>query len=345
MNDNSNPLRLFNLSFIAILATIACFILLYLSQFAQMAPAQAQLQPIVIFFMGILFVGAFYPFIARQRANTWHMTSVLLAVAVSAMFAFALSRVNLTSPAENITSLQGSMAYILCPVVALTLAHIYGLLFKDRAQLFVAITVYAMCAVLANYTLDAFIPFPVSLPEWVPAENFQGLINVGTLFFGIILTQRDRIHRFGRNWVYLAILLTAIATTLASIYTNGLTLAEVGAAMTSGNFVDFVWNGPMRFVVVGVGALVISELVDTGIYQSFIQQNWLTRVLSSNAVSAPLDTILFTVFAFWGFDWVTRQWMTEVIVTDIIVKFVVAMIALIPFFGTLKNRSTAVSTT
>ena len=344
--NTQHPLNFLNISFISIIATLACFALLYLSQFAQMAPAQAQLQPIVIMFMGLLFVGAVYPFIARQRGNAWHSASVLLAVALSALVAFALTKLNVLSPAENISSLQGSMAYVLCPVIALTLAHVYGVLFKNNAQLFVAITVYIMCSVLANYTLDAFIPFPINLPSWIPAENFQGLINVGTLFFGIIFTQRDRIHRFGRSWVYFAIVLTAIATTIASIATNGVAYADIAAAFGSGSLSsiwDFIWNGPMRFVVVGVGALVISELVDTGIYQAFIKSNWFTRVLSSNAVSAPLDTILFTVFAFMGMDWVTRQWMTEVIVTDIVVKIVVATIALIPFFGFVRNRSKQVA--
>jgi len=311
MNNTQHPLSFLNLSFISALATLACFALLYLSQFAQMAPAQAQLQPIVIMFMGLLFTGAVYPFVARQKGNTWHTASVMIAVLISAVVAFALTKVSVGSPAENISGLTGSMAYLLCPVVALVVANLYGVLFKNNAQLFVAITVYVMCAVLANYTLDAFIPFPIT-------------------------------HRFGRSWVFFAILLSAIATTFASIYTNGLTLAEVGAAFSSGNAWEFIWGGPMRFVVVGVGALVISELVDTGIYQAFIKRNWFTRVLSSNAVSAPLDTILFTFFAFWGAEWLVgfqRQWMTEVIVTDIVVKIVVATIALIPFFGYVRGRN------
>jgi len=350
-NTAQHPLSFLNISFISVLATLACFALLYLSQFAQMAPAQNQLQLIVIIFMGLLFVGAVYPIIARQKGNSWHTASVFVAVVISAIVAFALTRVNVLSPAENINSLQGSMAYVLCPVVALTLAILYGVLFKNNAQLFVAITVYVMCAVLANYTLDAFIPVPITLPAWIPAENFQGLINVGTLFFGIIFTQRDRIHRYGSSWVFFAILITAIATTIASIATNGIAYADIAAAFSSGSLSsiwDFIWNSNngMRFVVVGVGALVISELVDTGIYQAFINSNWFTRVLSSNAVSAPLDTILFTLFAFWGAEWLVgfqREWMTEVIVTDIVVKIVVATIALIPFFGVSRNRKDQVS--
>jgi len=38
-------------------------------------------------------------------------------------------------------------------------------------------------------------------------------------------------------------------------------------------------------------------------------------------VSAPIDTILFTVLAFAGAPFATAGWMVQVIVTDVVVKY------------------------
>jgi uncharacterized PurR-regulated membrane protein YhhQ (DUF165 family) len=157
-----------------------------------------------------------------------------------------------------------------------------------RAEMIGAMSVYVAATVLANYTLDAFLP----VGPWF-------LINVGTLFFGVTFTQRDRIHRFGRPTVYATIVVAAIA--------------NVVAALSLGT--------PLRYVAVSFLAIVASESADTEVYQRLLARRWLTRVASSNAVSAPIDTILFTVLAFAGAPFATAGWMAQVIVTDVIVKY------------------------
>jgi hypothetical protein len=151
-----------------------------------------------------------------------------------------------------------------------------------------AMSVFVAATVLANYTLDAFLP----VGPWF-------LVNVGTLFFGVTFTQRDRIHRFGRRSVYGTILVAGFA--------------NVAAALAVGT--------PLRYVAVSFLAIVASETADTEIYQRLLRRRWLVRVASSNAVSAPLDTVLFTVLAFAGAPFATLSWMTQVIVTDVLVKY------------------------
>jgi uncharacterized PurR-regulated membrane protein YhhQ (DUF165 family) len=156
------------------------------------------------------------------------------------------------------------------------------------AEMIGAMSVYVAATVLANYTLDAFLP----VGPWF-------LINVGTLFFGVTFTQRDRIHRFGRPTVYATIVVAAIA--------------NVAAAASLGT--------PLRYVAVSFLAIVASESADTEVYQRLLARRWLTRVASSNAVSAPIDTILFTVLAFAGAPFATAGWMAQVIATDVLVKY------------------------
>jgi uncharacterized PurR-regulated membrane protein YhhQ (DUF165 family) len=154
--------------------------------------------------------------------------------------------------------------------------------------------VYVGATVLANFTLDSFLPLGAFF-----------LVNVGTLFFGLTFTQRDRLHRFGRGVVYRVIFAAAVANVIAAW--------SVGT--------------PWRYVAVSFLAIVIAETADTEVYQRLLHRRWFARVAGSNAVSAPLDTILFTVLAFAGAPFATAAWMTQVIVTDVIVKYASSLVA------------------
>lgn len=163
-----------------------------------------------------------------------------------------------------------------------------------RDELYGAATVFVGATVLANFTLDSFLPL---------GDFF--LVNVGTLFFGITFTQRDRLHRFGRAVVYRAIAAAAVA--------------NVVAAWSVGT--------PWRYVAVSFLVILVAEAADTEVYQRLIHRRWFARVAGSNAVSAPLDTVLFTVLAFAGAPFATAAWMTQVIVTDVLVKYAASLVA------------------
>jgi hypothetical protein len=288
----SNPLPFILVSLVAV---VACFILLYLGQYAQFAPPPTELRLEIIIFLGILFATFIAPF--------WPTEDTLVVIIVSliacALLSFGFSQWSIPSPTTQL-ALHGSLNYLLAPVVASLVAFIFQSSFKEQAQLYLAISSYVVCTVLANYTLDSFIPVPLN----IPALNFTGQINVGTLFFGMIFTQRDRIHQFSRNYAYLAIALAVVANVMAAWYLQT----------------------PWRFIAVSFLALSLSELTDTEVYQRFIKRNWWTRVATSNAISIPVDSIIFTVLAFLGEAFATPTWMAQVIVTDIVVKMTIGLI-------------------
>ncbi len=181
------------------------------------------------------------------------------------------------------------------PVTLLVLALLRALP-GERPDLYGAALVYVGCTILANFTFDSFLPL---------GDFF--LVNVGTFFFGVTFTQRDRLHRFGRSVVY-RVIVTAAA-------------ANVVAALAVGT--------PLRYVAVSFLAILVSETADTEVYQRLLHRRWLARVAGSNAVSAPLDTILFTTLAFAGAPFATAGWMTQVIVTDVLVKYAASLVAAI----------------
>jgi uncharacterized PurR-regulated membrane protein YhhQ (DUF165 family) len=164
---------------------------------------------------------------------------------------------------------------------------------RGRAALpYLLIALYALSILLANLTLNRFIPLPV-----------YGLLSVGTIFFAAVFTLRDRIHRAGGlNAVYLAIAAALLVNTVAALVTGT----------------------PWRFVGASFLAILAGELADTAVYQSLIHRSWWTRVLASNAVSVPLDSVLFNLLAFYG-D-LTQGEIAQIIFADILAKYLIAAV-------------------
>ena len=154
---------------------------------------------------------------------------------------------------------------------------------------YLLILLYVLSILLANLTLNRFIALPI-----------YGQLSVGTIFFAAVFTLRDRIHRHGLKAVYVAIGLALIVNTLAAFYTGT----------------------PWRFIGASFLAILVGELADTGIYQRLLHRSWWVRVLSSNAVSVPIDSVLFTLLAFYG-D-MTWNMIFQIIFADIVVKYLIA---------------------
>jgi uncharacterized PurR-regulated membrane protein YhhQ (DUF165 family) len=153
----------------------------------------------------------------------------------------------------------------------------------------IAIVLYILAILAANLTAETILT--------VGFLQFA----LGTLFFGAIFTLRDMIHRrYDRMVVY--------ATILAAM---GVNIVAAAAAMM-----------PFRIIVASALALVFSELTDTEVYHALRHRVWIVRVLSSNALSVPLDTILFTLIAFYGV-W-TNDLIISVVVGDSLVKYAIA---------------------
>jgi uncharacterized PurR-regulated membrane protein YhhQ (DUF165 family) len=266
--------------------------LLWLAGFGQAPPERLPLLATAL--LGAVFIGPLSdllsgaPSLARSR-------SLLVAAVSGIAVSVALLIVGV-----------GETTYLLAPVVAVIGTWSLSL-FSERPGLYPAITVYVACTLLANYTLDSFLPL----------GGFF-LVNVGTLFFGITFTQRDRVHRYGRRTVYQMILLAAVANVV------------LGAALGT----------PLRYVAVSFLSIVVAESADTEVFQRLKSRRWLTRVATSNAVSAPLDTIIFTLLAFWGESFATPAWLAQVIVTDVLVKYVGGLVAALGMVALVRSAVT-----
>ncbi|PNY81993.1 VUT family protein [Deinococcus koreensis] len=152
------------------------------------------------------------------------------------------------------------------------------------------ISLYALSILLANLTLNSFLPLPL-----------YGLLSIGTIFFAAVFTLRDRIHRAGG---------------LRAVY------IAIAAALLVNLLVTLVTGTPWRFIGASFLAILVGELADTAVYQRLIERSWWTRVLASNAVSVPLDSVLFNLLAFWG-DMPNSQ-IAQIVYADILAKYLIA---------------------
>jgi uncharacterized PurR-regulated membrane protein YhhQ (DUF165 family) len=166
---------------------------------------------------------------------------------------------------------------------------------------------YLAAIVTANLTAATLVPLPVGLST-----------TVGTFLFGATFTLRDRLHRRGgRALVYRSITAAAILTA----------------------FLCFTTGTGWRILGASVVALVLAELADTEIYARTVGGWWL-KVLRSNAVSVPIDTLLFNLLAFGG----VWAWplLLSVSLGDILIKYSIgAGVALWSNSSTVPARTDA----
>lgn len=166
--------------------------------------------------------------------------------------------------------------------------------------------IYIAATLAANYTATWFIHFPVF-----------GQVSIATFIFGITFTQRDRVHnKLGHKNVYIMIGVAAVLNLAVTI---------LGAVE---------W----RIILASFIAIILAETADTEIYQYYINNRWWLRVLKSNSVSIPLDSLLFNTIAFAG---VFSNWeVASIIFGEIVVKGIVSAVAALRPLEYLKVHST-----
>jgi uncharacterized PurR-regulated membrane protein YhhQ (DUF165 family) len=165
---------------------------------------------------------------------------------------------------------------------------------------FVFITIaYVAVVAVSNLLVDEFIDL-----------GAFGLLSAGTITFGITFTIRDLAHQasvragLGRRPIFLMIGVAAVVNVVVALATNT----------------------PPRFLAASFLAILISEGIDTQIYHRLRSRSWLVRVLSSNAVSVPLDSSIFTIVAFLGDDGYGAIKMLQIVQADLIFKFLVGTV-------------------
>ena len=127
----------------------------------------------------------------------------------------------------------------------------------------------------------------------------------GTFVFALTFTWRDILHKkLGRQWARASIIMAAICNVFLALYfVFAIRLPAAGFWLLQDSFaatLGIVW----RITLASIAAEVVSQLIDTEIYQLLAPKTrgpWqFLRVLGSNAVSLPVDSLIFGFGAFAG---------------------------------------------
>lgn len=132
---------------------------------------------------------------------------------------------------------------------------------------------------------------------------FGESVDMGTFVYPITFTLRDVVHKVaGRSAARTLILTCGAVNLFLAAYLGWTASVESDEAWGLGEQYETILGPIWRIVLASLAAMVISELIDTEVYHLFVtrvtrRHQWL-RVLVSNAVSVPVDNIVFAVGAF-----------------------------------------------
>ncbi|MEL6524878.1 MAG: queuosine precursor transporter [Chloroflexota bacterium] len=165
-------------------------------------------------------------------------------------------------------------------------------------------------------------------------------IDGGTLIYPFTFTLRDMVHKVAGTMIARTLIFLAAGINLLMAGLFWL-VSVLPADMMVGEQAEFgaVLAPVFRIVVASIVAEVISELIDTEVYNLWVKRfqdkfQW-GRVLASNAVSVPIDSALFVLIAFAG-D-LPAEVVFSIFVANIIVKGGVTLLS-IPAIYAVKDR-------
>ena len=165
-------------------------------------------------------------------------------------------------------------------------------------------------------------------------------IDAGTLIYPLTFTLRDLIHKIGGTRTAKATIFTGAGVNILMVlYFWWVSAAppdmDVGPQAEWSTVLGPQW----RIVTASIIAMLIAELIDTYVYQKWVikyghKYQW-GRVLSSNAVSSPIDSLVFSFVAFYGLIPIGVVW--SIFLSMVGIKLV-SSLASIPLIYIIKPK-------
>jgi queuosine precursor transporter len=165
-------------------------------------------------------------------------------------------------------------------------------------------------------------------------------VDMGTFLYPITFTLRDVVHKLlGRDAARTLIFTAAVINLAMAAYFAWTASISSDPAWGLGGEYEAILGPVWRIVIASIVAEVVSQLIDTEVYQWFVTRvttghQW-ARVLVSNSVSVPVDSVVFAVLAFaplpllgdhplsltWGGVW-------DIIAVNVVIKYAVTLVSL-----------------
>ena len=170
-------------------------------------------------------------------------------------------------------------------------------------------------------------------------------MDAGTFIYPLTFTIRDLVHkRLGKQVARTVIILAAGINLFMAFFFQFTAWLPQDPSWGLGAEFTAVLGPVWRIVLASIVAEVISELIDTEIYHLWVNRitekyQWM-RVLSSNAVSIPVDSLIFCWGAF-GFV-LPHDVVWSIFWANVIVKGAVTIVSL-PAIYMVKDKNAALT--
>ena len=165
-------------------------------------------------------------------------------------------------------------------------------------------------------------------------------IDAGTFIYPITFTLRDLVHkRLGKGAARTVILAAAGINLFMALFFQFAAWLPEDSAWGKGSEFALILGPVWRIVIASIIAEVVAELIDTEVYHLWVSRitrkyQW-SRVLVSNSISLPVDSLIFCWGAF-GFV-LPASVVWSIFFANIIVKGLVTIVSL-PGIYLVKER-------
>jgi len=162
------------------------------------------------------------------------------------------------------------------------------------------------------------------------------------IIYSLTFTWRDLIHKqLGRKAAQTAIILAGIINIIMVayfIFVVKLPAESSWAALGGQKAFEFIFGIVPRIVIASIIAEIVSELIDTEVYHWWTsgigkkKPQW-SRVVISNSISIPIDSIIFPFVGFFGtlpFNVLIIMMLSNILTKAIITALSFWMIYLVP---------------
>ena len=167
-------------------------------------------------------------------------------------------------------------------------------------------------------------------------------VDAGTFIYPLTFTIRDLIHkRLGKAAARTVIILAAVINLFMVVFFQFAAWLPQDPSWGLGKEFATILGPVWRIVIASIMAEIISELIDTEVYHFWVNRitrkhQW-ARVLTSNAVSIPIDSLIFC----WGAFGLALPHSTvwSIFLANVIIKGAVTIVSLPAIYLVKENEN------
>lgn len=201
-----------------------------------------------------------------------------------------------------------------------------------KTNLIIVLTAgYLLCQIIADVTASKMVDL---FGIYVPAAVF---------IYALTFTLRDVVHKqLGKQQAVFMVLTAGVVNVLMAAYFMLTVALKPAPFWGNQEAYNLILGVVPRVVGASILAEMVSELIDTEIYHRIKHLAPWKRVLGSNAVSLPIDSLIFVLVAFAG----TMPFaaLISVMLGQILLKSVITVIS-IPLIYIVPDRPIATDST